>query len=86
MENTKKILEEMVVIFNTNKNIQKMINDFQELAEMQDMSEEEWENFKQALFSCVFYKLVLEHEDIKKEIAEDVYKEFMKDFRMENKK
>lgn len=73
MKNTETILKSMQETLNNNAECQRLMTVLAEKAEAANMSKEEWEDGKQKLFNSIFFKLILEHEDLKQLVAIDAY-------------
>ncbi len=73
MKNTESILKTMQETLNNNAECQRLMTVLAEKAEAANMSKEEWEDGKQKLFNSIFFKLILEHEDLKQLVAIDAY-------------
>lgn len=73
MKNTESILKAMQETLNNNVECQRLMTVLAEKAEAANMSKEEWEDGKQKLFNSIFFKLILEHEDLKQLVAIDAY-------------
>lgn len=73
MKNTESILKTMQETLNNNVECQRLMTVLAEKAEAANMTKEEWEDGKQKLFNSIFFKLILEHEDLKQLVAIDAY-------------
>ena len=76
MENTKKILEVIRQELNTNPIAQEALSIAAARAEELNYTAEQWEQAKISFMSALFYRLALDHEDIKRQIGADVLKMF----------
>ena len=76
MENTKKILEVIRQELNTNPIAQEALSIAAARAEELNYTAEQWEQAKISFKSALFYRLALDHEDIKRQIGADVWKMF----------
>ncbi len=76
MENTKKILEVIRQELNTNPIAQEALSIAAARAEELNYTAEQWEQAKISFMSALFYRLALDHEDIKRQIGADVWKMF----------
>ena len=76
MENTKKILEVIRQELNTNPIAQEALSIAAARAEELNYTAEQWEQAKISFMSALFYRLELDHEDIKRQIGADVWKMF----------
>lgn len=76
MENTQKILSVIQKELNTNPIAKEATEIMAKRAEELNLTPEQWQQAKLSFMTSIFYKLALEHEDIKQQIAEDVYKMF----------
>ena len=73
MKNTESILKTMQETLNNNAECQRLMTVLAVKAEAANMTKEEWEKGKQKLFNSIFFKLILEHEDLKQLVAIDAY-------------
>ena len=73
MKNTEMILKTMQETLNNNEECQRLMTVLAEKAEAANMSKEELEDGKQKLFNSIFFKIILEHEDLKQLVAIDAY-------------
>ena len=73
MKYTEQILKTMQETLNNNEECQRLMTVLAEKAEAANMTKEEWEDGKQKLFNSIFFKLILEHEDLKQLVAIDTY-------------
>ncbi len=76
MENTKKILEVIRQELNTNPIAQEALSIAAARAEELNYTPEQWEQAKISFMSALFYRLALDHDDIKRQIGADVWKLF----------
>ena len=76
MENTKKILEVIRQELNANPIAQEALSIAAARAEELNYTAEQWEQAKISFMSALFYRLALDHEDIKRQIGADVWKMF----------
>ena len=76
MENTKKILEVIRQELNTNPIAQEALSIAAARAEELNYTAEQWDQAKISFMSALFYRLALDHEDIKRQIGADVWKMF----------
>ena len=76
MENTKKILEVIRQELNTNPIAQEALSIAAARAEELNYTAEQWAQAKISFMSALFYRLALDHEDIKRQIGADVWKMF----------
>ena len=76
MENTKKILEVIRQELNANPIAQEALSIVAARAEELNYTAEQWEQAKISFMSALFYRLALDHEDIKRQIGADVWKMF----------
>ena len=76
MENTKKILEVIRQELNTTPIAQEALSIAAARAEELNYTAEQWEQAKISFMSALFYRLALDHEDIKRQIGADVWKMF----------
>lgn len=67
------ILKTMQETLNTNTECQELMSFLAAKAEAVGMSKAEWDDGKQKLFNSIFFKLILEHEDLKQLVATDAY-------------
>ena len=79
MENTKKILEVIRQELNANPIAQEALSIAAARAEELNYTAEQWEQAKISFMSALFYRLALDHEDIKRQIGADVWKMFNAD-------
>ena len=76
MENTQKILEVIRQELNANPIAQEALSIAAARAEELNYTAEQWEQAKISFMSALFYRLALDHEDIKRQIGADVWKMF----------
>lgn len=76
MENTKKILEVIRQELNTNPIAQEALSIAAARAEELNYTAEQWEQAKISFMSALFYRLALDHEDVKRQIGADVWEMF----------
>ena len=76
MENSKKILEVIRQELNANPIAQEALSIAAARAEELNYTAEQWEQAKISFMSALFYRLALDHEDIKRQIGADVWKMF----------
>ena len=74
MENTQKIISVIQKELNTNQIAREATEIMAKRAEELNFTPEQWQQAKISFMTSIFYKIALEHEDIKQRIAEDVYK------------
>lgn len=73
MEHTKKVLEKIRETLNTHPAALAMMNMLKKEAEKNNWSDDQWEEMKVRMMSTLFYKLAMEDEEIRNELAEDIY-------------
>lgn len=75
MENTRKILSTIQNELNANPMAQAVVSEMAKNAERMGYTPEQWEQAKIGFMASLFYKLVEDHEDIKEQVALDLYNE-----------
>lgn len=84
MQNNEKLVQQVRKILNTNKTCQDMMAMLVEKAKSIGMTAEQFEQFKVSMMTSIVCKLALEHEDIKKqlceEMSEDIWNELRKEY------
>lgn len=83
MENNERLIQKVRKILNTNKACQDMMEVLVNKAKSIGMTAEQFEQFKVSLMTNIVIKMALEHEDIKKqlcdEMSEDIWNELRKE-------
>lgn len=72
LEKSQAMVLKMQEIMNTNPVIQGYVNEMAAKAEAMGMSKTEWEKAKMDFFSKIFFKLLLDHEDLRNVVADEV--------------
>ena len=84
MKNNEKLVQKVRKILNTNKECQDMMKILVQKAKSIGMTAEQFEQFKVSLMTNIVLKMALEHEDIKKqlceEMSEDIWNELKKEY------
>ena len=84
MENNEKLVQKVRKILNSNKACQDMMEILVNKAKATGMSANQFEQFKISLMTNIVIKMALEHEDIKKqlceEMSEDIWNELKKEY------
>ena len=84
MKNNEKLVQKVRKILNTNKECQDMMEILVQKAKSIGMTAEQFEQFKVSLMTNIVLKMALEHEDIKKqlceEMSEDIWNELRKEY------
>ena len=83
MKNNEKLVQKVRNILNTNKKCQDMMEVLVNKAKAVGMTAEQFEQFKTSLMTNIVLKMALDHEDIKKqlcdEMSEDIWNELRKE-------
>ena len=84
MENNERLVQKVRKILNSNKECQDMMEILVNKAKSIGMTAEQFEQFKVSLMTNIVIKMALEHEDIKKqlcdEMSEDIWNELRKEY------
>ncbi len=79
MMNTKTIGEAITNFLNTDPQAQAITEAAAAAAVEKGLTPEEWQAWKESFFGAIFFKMILDHEDVKKavinEIAPKIYEE-----------
>ena len=84
MENNERLVQKVRKILNTNKACQDMMEILVNKAKSIGMSAEQFEQFKTSLMTNIILKMALEHEDIKKQLCEEMSEDIWNELRKEN--
>ena len=84
MKNNEKLLQQIRKILNTNKACQDMMEILVNKAKAVGMTVEQFEQFKVSLMTNIILKMALEHEDIKKQLCEEMSEDIWNELRKEN--
>ena len=84
MKNTEKLVQKVRKILNTNKECQDMMEILVQKAKSIGMTAEQFEQFKASLMTNIVIKMALEHEDIKKQLCEEMSEDIWNELRKEN--
>ena len=84
MKNNERLVEKVRKILNTNKACQDMMVILVNKAKSIGMTAEQFEQFKVSLMTNIVLKMALEHEDIKKELCEEMSEDIWNELRKEN--
>lgn len=76
MKRTENILEGIRDFLNTNEEAQNVIGEMAKKAEELNFTPEQWQQAKVSFMTALFYRLALDHDDIKQELGLDVYEMF----------
>ena len=84
MKNNERLIQKVRKILNTNKECQDMMKILADKAKAVGMTAEQFEQFKISLMTNIVIKMALKHEDIKKqlcdEMSEDIWNELRKEY------
>lgn len=72
MANIENALIEIIGVLNTNKNCQQAMEELYNKAKEMNMTNEEWENFKQQLLVNLFLNLYAKDKDIQELVMKDM--------------
>ena len=86
MKNNEKLVQKVRKILNTNKKCQDMMKILVDKAKAVGMSAEQFEQFKISLMTNIVLKMALEHEDIKKQLCDEMSEDIWNELRKENAK
>ena len=84
MKNNEKLVQKVRKILNTNKECQNMMEVLVNKAKAVGMTAEQFEQFKGSLITNIVLKMALEHEDIKKQLCEEMSEDIWNELRKEN--
>ena len=84
MENNERLVQKVRKILNTNKKCQNMMEILVDKAKSIGMTVEQFEQFKVSLMTNIVLKMALEHEDIKKQLREEMSEDIWNELRKEN--
>ena len=84
MKNNEKLVQKVRKILNTNKECQDMMEILVQKAKSIGMTAEQFEQFKVSLMTNIVLKMALEHEDIKKQLCEEMSEDIWNELRKEN--
>ena len=84
MENNERLVQKVRKILNTNKECQDMMEILVNKAKAVGMTAEQFEQFKTRLMTNIILKMALEHEDIKKQLCEEMSEDIWNELRKEN--
>ena len=84
MKNNEKLVQKVRKILNTNKECQDMMEILVQKAKSIGMTAEQFEQFKVSLMTNIVLKMALEHEDIKKQLCEEMSEDIWNELRREN--
>ena len=73
MKRTSEILTKIQDGMNKSPMVQAFMGQMKEVAIRENWSDEKWEKMKQEFMTTLFYKMAAEYEDIRNELAADVY-------------
>lgn len=76
MKRTQATLKEMCNILTENEEIQEIMDMLAAKAEEKHLSSEEWENVKASILSSCFFMIAQKDEQIKNNLAMDLYEAF----------
>ena len=84
MENNERLVQKVRKILNTNKKCQDMMEILVNKAKSIGMTAEQFEQFKVSLMTNIVIKMALEHEDIKKQLCDEMSEDIWNELRKEN--
>ena len=84
MENNERLVQKVRNILNSNKECQDMMKILVDKAKAVGMTAEQFEQFKVSLMTNIVLKMALEHEDIKKQLCEEMSEDIWNELRREN--
>ena len=84
MENNEKLVQKVRKILNSNKKCQDLMKILVNKAKTTGMSAEQFEQFKISLMTNIILKMALEHEDIKKQLCDEMSEDIWNELRKEN--
>ena len=84
MKNNEKLVQKVRKILNTNKACQDMMETLVNKAKAVGMTAEQFEQFKISLMTNIVLKMALEHEDIKKQLCDEMSEDVWNELRKEN--
>ena len=84
MENNERLVQKVRNILNSNKECQDMMKILVDKAKAVGMTAEQFEQFKVSLMTNIVLKMALEHEDIKKQLCEEMSEDIWNELRKEN--
>ena len=84
MKNNEKLVQKVRKILNTNKACQDMMEILVDKAKAVGMTAEQFEKFKVSLMTNIILKMALEHEDIKKQLCDEMSEDIWNELRKEN--
>lgn len=76
MKRTQETLKEMSKIFTENDKAQEIMTMLAIKAEENNLTTEEWENAKTSILSSCFFMIAQKDEQIRNDLAMDLYEEF----------
>ena len=84
MKNNEKLVQKVRKILNTNEACQDMMEILVQKAKSIGMTAEQFEQFKVSLMTNIVLKMALDHEDIKKQLCEEMSEDIWNELRKEN--
>ena len=84
MKNNEKLIQKVRKILNTNKECQDMMKILVDKAKAVGMTAEQFEKFKVSLMTNIILKMALEHEDIKRQLCDEMSEDIWNELRKEN--
>lgn len=84
MKNNEKLVQKVRKILNTNKACQDMMETLVNKAKAVGITAEQFEQFKVSLMTNIILKMALEHEDIKKQLCDEMSEDIWNELRKEN--
>ena len=84
MKNNEKLVQKVRNILNTNKKCQDMMEILVNKAKAVGMTAEQFEQFKVSLMTNIVLKIALDHEDIKKQLCDEMSEDIWNELRKEN--
>ena len=83
MGNNERLIQKVRNILNSNKECQDMMEVLVNKAKSIGMTAEQFEQFKTSLMTNIVIKMALEHEDIKKQLCEEMSEDIWNELRKE---
>ena len=83
MENNERLVQKVRKILNTNKECQDMMEILVNKAKTVGMTAEQFDQFKTSLMTNIVIKMALDHEDIKKQLCEEMSEDIWNELRKE---
>ena len=84
MENNERLVQKVRKILNTNKECQDLMKILVNKAKTVGITAEQFEQFKVSLMTNIVLKMALDHEDIKKQLCDEMSEDIWNELRKEN--